>query len=50
LHPATEVRCSTDRLLHDREVPPLTDDQERELDAIMEEADRVLGGVIAFSA
>lgn len=36
------AQAEADRLLREHEVPPLTDDQERELDAIMEEADRTL--------
>jgi len=36
------IAIHADCLLRDHEVPPLTEDQERELDAIMEEGDRML--------
>jgi trimethylamine:corrinoid methyltransferase-like protein len=39
---AERAQAEAERLLDEHEVPPLTEDQERELDEIMEEATREL--------
>ena len=40
--PLFTPQAEVERLLKEHQVPPLTDDQERELDEIMEEAERKL--------
>ena len=39
---AERAQCSAEQILHDHQVPPLSTDQELELDEILNEAERTL--------